>query len=530
MRTHAATLALSALAAASLAAPALGQDVFTPGERWSDAPAASAPSPWIPEDVRFVGDGAFVWVSRRGGDASAALYDAVDAPGGARAVLPRRTDEVGVARIAAGMRGDRVFALVQREVQATGRRRMTASAHDPTTAEGGGALLADAWTFTFPTEVDGASLIDSDAEGRVVVAAGWDGQAALARIWRLDGTTGAVLAGAALPAVALDALSVSGDGERVAVAAGLDLYVLDADLQTLHSEDLSSSTPALDVSADGRVVAFGGLGGLHVITETGGAYAPAFTDPPTGPELPTRVALSADGGRVAASWWNHVQGTSARLVVMDTTFGAPLNGLSMGGISGQRQNLPVAARISPDGARAAFALWGDGNSQEVVMIDVDALFAPPTIIDLPGSARGLDLDASGTRMAIASKDVHAQVFGNRGELRLHDTGERAVQVTRTPTLGGAMDLAARRPGAPFGWFLLGTPDPAAAPGGLLLDRSRVRVLAALADPTGRMDLSLGVPINAPSLIGSEIHVQAAFREAGAIWFTPRLARTYVLRP
>ena len=80
----------------------------------------------------------------------------------------------------------------------------------------------------------------------------------------LDGTTGALRAGVDLPAVGLSALSMSADGRRIVVSAGMNLFVLDPTGRTVHTQPLSLATQAVGVSTDGGTVAYEDFGAVRL--------------------------------------------------------------------------------------------------------------------------------------------------------------------------------------------------------------------------------------------------------------------------
>ncbi|MEL6712438.1 MAG: hypothetical protein AAFP86_01610 [Planctomycetota bacterium] len=516
-----------------LVAPAVfaQADPFAAGERWSAAPAALD---WTPEEVVFAGDDGFVWTGLRGSDDSLALYDAVaSGPASPRGVVPRHIYEWGTARVAAGRRGDRVFALRLLDLPATGaaRRRPIVYAFDPLAATGG-ADLSPVWARDLGLDVNANALLAADAAGDTVVSATWDDATATVHVRRFDGTTGDVLADRTFAGLGLDALAVSDDGTRIALTAALELHVLGTDLQTVHASALASSTRALAVSADGSVVAHGRLGGLTVLSDLGGfGYGVSFDQPAGAPEVPSALDLSADGTLIAVAWWNYANGRAARLELVDLLFGLPLASESVPPAAGGLQNLPVAAQLSNDGRRAAFALWGNGADDEVRVLEAGA-FGPVLTIDTDGSARSLAFDATGTRIAVAAKSVHAQVFGADGELLLYDTGERELHLTSTPRVGGNIEASARFAGATSGWFLAGplAQSPLLFPGStnpLLLERGSIRVVPAAADASGRIDLVLPVPQN-PALVGLQIHLQAAFPIPAGLEFSPGVLSPFLM--
>lgn len=518
--------------AGALAAPAAAlQDPFAAGERWSAAPADGG-TEWTPEEIALSADGAFVWAGLRGGDHALALYDRVAAGTQApRGVVTRGAAESTVPSVAAGNRGDRVYALRQLSAPTVFRRVPVVLGYDPLQATQGAEMTAF-WAHDTGLQINGPTRLATDASGDLVVAAAWDDSTGQTQIDVLSGTDGSLLGRATLPAVGLSALDVSADGSRIGVVCGLDLHVLDRTAQVLHTEALASSTFALALSENGSTIAFGQIGALRTIADPFGfGYAPSLQLPAQGPELPSRLDLSADGTMIAVAWWNYSTGRSARLEIFDSIFGFALASHAIPGSTTSSQNLPTDVRITANGHRAVMGSWGNGQDAEVVVLDAGG-FGPSLVVDLPGSVRALDMDATGTRIAIAHKDVHAQVFGARGAVRLVDTGERALQTTRTPELGGTLEMAARHGSATGGFFLFGSPAAAqtfpGVTGQLLLDRSSLRLVPAAVDGSGRMDLSLPIGTD-PNLIGVRLNVQAAFRTPGGIALTQRLERPYVVR-
>ena len=528
-RTQSAARLVLALA---LVGPGMAlQDPFSPGERW-EASAAATETPWTPEDVALAGEAAFVWVGLRGGDHALELYDGVAAGSQTpRGVVTRQADETTVPNVAAGSRGDRVFALRQSVAVSVFRRIPCVFAYDPLQA-GQGEELEPAWVHDMGLRINGATRIAADRSGALVAAAVWDDSRAVTRVDLLSGDDGSLLGRAEFPSIGLNALDVSADGSRVAIVCGLDLHVLDAGAGLVHTETLASSTSALSLSADGSTVAFGQLGALRTISDFFGfGYGPGLTLPAIGAELPARIDVSADGTMIAAAWWNYSTGSDVRFEIFDTIFGFALGSAHFSGLPDAQQNLPTAVRITDSGLRAVMTTWGNGQDPEFVVLDAGG-FGPTLTVDLPGSGRAVAMDATGTRFAVAHKDVHAQSFGASGAVRFVDSGERSLQTTCTPRIGGELAMAARLPGATGGFFLMGAPGaPVSFPGvagELLLDRRSLRVIAAPVDATGRMDL--GLPIGADaSLLGVRMNVQGAFRTPQGLALSERLERPYVLR-
>lgn len=524
-RLHLAPLLL----AAAVPGLAAAQDPFSPSQRWLVEPATTA---WCPEQVAFAGDESFVWCSVRGADQSLLLVDTVSTGAGqVRAVVPPLAQQFRAPEIAAGRRADRVFALRQVSTPSIYRRTPLVSAFDPLTGAGG-SVLDEAWTHDMGIRINGPVELATDRLGERVVAAAWNDVSAEVRLHVLDGTDGALLGAVDLPAYGLNALTVSEDGARIVVSAGMTLYVLDGSANLLHTRPLALATRALGASADGRTLAYGDFSSVRLLREVPGrGLLDAGAVQGGATEIPSELDLSADGTLAAIGWWDYSTGRSARLEVFDLLFQFPMASHDLPGLPGATQNLVTAARFSDDGRRAAFSTWGNGADPEVFLLELGA-FAPVLVVDTPGSVRGMALDSTGTRFALAAKSVHASTSSARGDVRLVDSGERPLQLLETPRLGGVLKAAARRPGAPIGWFMLGTPasQPATFPGvegALLLQRDRIQFRVGFPDADGRMDLDLPLP-GSGALRGTQLHLQAAFRSGASIALTPDLVSPFLL--
>ncbi|MEM8713118.1 MAG: hypothetical protein AAGG01_19390, partial [Planctomycetota bacterium] len=215
-------LALTLGSALGLSAPGLAtpQDPFAMGERWAHAPSASETA-WMPDQVLFAGDESFVWTSVRGGTHSLRVLDSV-ATGSqsARGVVMRAAGEFGAPLIAAGERGDRVFAMRQFNAPTAFQRQPLVSGFDPAEASGG-ATMSAAWDHDLDVRINGPIRLAADDAGAIVAAAAWDNTTASVRVDILNGTDGTLLGRRDLPAFSLNGLAVSGDGTRIAVSAGL---------------------------------------------------------------------------------------------------------------------------------------------------------------------------------------------------------------------------------------------------------------------------------------------------------------------
>lgn len=507
-----------------------GQAPFTAGERWAQVSGNTIP--WLPDSITFAAGDELVVAASRGVAGGLAVFGAHDGPGAPfRGFDVRYAAAQGTTLVAAGERADAVYALAQYPAPDIYTRRVELARHDPLAVARGGTF-APVWLRELDIRINGPSRLACDTAGEIVVAAAFDDRTGNVRIDRVDGVSGALLARRDIAAPGLSRLALSGDGRRVALSAGLTLWILDEHSQIIAQRALTSAAQALAFSFDGATLAVGGTGRLELLRESlGGQYAlhSRYDVAPT--ELAAVAAVARDGAAFAVAWWDFSSGTDVRMDLWSVSTQTRAATYSQLGTPISRQNVPSAATISQDGARAAFGLWGDGGTPEVILLEAGRPL-PVMAFDLPGSARALALDETGTRLAVAHKNVHNSQWGAAGAVRLLDTGERSLELVATPEVGGALRAATRRPGAGMAFFALGEAlDPGqvfpGVDGVLLLRRGTLSLWPAALDASGRADLVQPLP-NDPSLIGTRLHVQSAFRVPGGLALSPERLDALVL--
>jgi hypothetical protein len=498
--------------------------------RWQCSPLPG--QAWIPACVALGASDGIAWAAESG---ASPRFDMFAVPGSG-AVAPIESAGVppasaGTLAVAAGGELGALFALSQIASPDILHRRSEVARYDATSALQG-APFAPAWTHDMGVVANGPARVACDDSGVLCFAACWDDQQSLVRFDALDGAHGALLARVDLPAASLSSLAASGDGARAAISAGSALWVLDAGAHVLARIPLASATGAVSLSGDGRRLAIGGIGVLRVLDDHGSGYASAFDVGSAPTELAACAALSRDGSTLAIGWWNFVTGVSLRFEIWDADAHTLRFAAAQTGTPGGLQNLPIAARLTANGQRTAFACWGDGTSKpEVLLVDRDAPL-PVMQIDLLGSALAIAMDATGTRLAVGAKDAHANQFASTGSVRLYDTGERDVQALSPADTGGTLSLAAKHSGASICLFLEGRESAlpihvAGTVGTLWLERSGLSVTPKAADATGRADLDVAVRADGGA-IGTVRCFQAAFRVGGRLVFSHDLAHALVL--
>ncbi len=513
---------------AQLAPAQPGSDPFAAGLRWGDASSAAAP--WIPRDLALAADGELVWAAPSVTNPHVALYGSGELGEGAPLALDAAfAGLVGELRVAAGDDPSELFSVAQHAAPDAAHRATFVRRHDLASAAVGGPF-EPLWSHSLDLVVHGNALVACDAAGEVLVAAAFDKASASVRLDRVDPSSGALVARVDLAGQGLQHLSVAADGGRIALAAGLDLWVLDAAGAVVHHEALAATTHAVALSGDGARLAVGGFGAVRVLADAGAGYALAQTVQRTASEIATRAALSRDGSTLAIGWWNFVTGVAVRLDALELGGGEEwLSVVKASSGATNLQDFPVALDLSDDGSRVAFGLWGVGDGQPEVLLYARGESAPLLAADTGGSVLDLELDRAGRRLAVATKGAHANQFATTGAVLLFDTGERDLQVVGSPFPGAAFELAFRSEGLVAALFLIGS--PAAAPlalpgvaGALALDPAApLALLAPTALGANRADLELAVPAG-PAFVGLDLRAQAVALDAGGLFFSDDVVR------
>ena len=501
---------------AGIAGPARstqGPDPFAPHRRWVEA--ADPAAPWIPRSVAFAAGGELVLGAGSLGAPRALLLSSPDLSGAELVGSFDLSGALGTVYAAAGPGAGELYCLSQYPL-GPNQRLTRATRLDAGGVAGGGAPLSSRWSVDLGAGGNGAARMALSADGSALAVASEESAGVLVT-W-LDPASGATRASRALPGAGLRGLALADDGGRLAVLAGAELFVLDALGATLHAETLALVTNALALAGDGSTVAVGDGADLRVLAEAGGPYLDVARIAGGAGEVVVCAALDRGGARVALGSWDQVGGERVRFRVCSTG-GNVLHELAQVPGTLGLQNYPAAVALTPDGRRAAYAGWGVGDPQpELVLVDVEAGSAV-LAVDLPGSARALALSEDGTRLAAGTKHVHANQLGSTGELVLHDTGERELQLLSRPTPAGGLALASKRPGSSRALFVFGrpvaTPTTFRGAGSLWIDRGGpLLVRSAAPEASGRADLWLDVQ-GLTGLLGPGFGVQAAWRVGGA---------------
>ncbi len=516
---------LSPLLIGSLATPALAVPQgfvapFESGLRWIHG--AQLSDPWVPGSVTFAAQSDLVWVgtqtiNRRlmllGGPEQGVVQPVLEDPGAALSSH--------ILAVEAGKGGDQLFSLQQRPEPDSFHRRTLVTRHSALQA-GAGTTFSPLWTATFPFTANGPSLLSVDELGDTLAVAAYDNNGPGAvQLRLLSGDSGATRVVINFQAAGLDALTISADGKRTALGVAQRLLVLDETGSVLLDQPLNSAVNDLALDGDGSRLLVGMLGEVLVFDGSAGVYSQAHREQLGPNEIAKRVALSEDGSTYAVARWAFGANETLRYEVYSGASFQMLNQVTQISGGAAFQNSPVAVEMSADGQRVAFASWGKGDADPEVLLLQRGVAQPLLEIDLPGSAMGVALDPTGTKLAVLTKNLHANQLGSTGEVRLYATGEGELEQLGPARLGSDLKVRSHQPGSSFAFFLLGerTNNPTTPPGTmgtLKLARDRhLQVIVRPAQASGQADLSLPIPANS-SWLGANRSVQVASRVGGQL--------------
>lgn len=314
---------------------------------------------------------------------------------------------------------------------------------------------------------------------------------------------------------------LSDDGSTMVISARHKQTIYDLTTFSVAHSVYTLGQPqhgGVGISADGSTVTFGTPGALSVFErDEFGAYQQAFVfDLPPGAFLRSPT-LSADGLTLVAGVQSFGNSSDARFVVVDLpTQSIQLDVQLQGG--GHLQNFIQDIQCSSDGSRFAIGMWGDENDlvPELVVysLDVPNPSQPVLAEHLPGSVNSLEFSADGEWLAVASKGVHANVWGTGGAVSLYRIGLVDVSISGVPIAGSSVTLkhqlrAGTNSRVLVSSGLLDTPDENSTYGAgtLYLDpQSIVELPATISTEFHVAETAFEIPAGTP--VGTTYYMQA----------------------
>ncbi len=290
------------------------------------------------------------------------------------------------------------------------------------------------WTYDFPANYNFSNHrnVDVSADGSIVAAVMRDTLAGNSLVVVLDGLTGDELQSLVVGAGVLG-VELSDDGSR-AVLTELDTarIIATSNMSTLFSFSVIGAGGFHRISRNGTVVAAGGFD-YAVYRETPDGWTLISSGSQANVWFGNGIALSASGDTMFLVTHNYATGyldLSYRLIdLLSDTELAQTATLGTGGL----QDTVQIAQASANGHVFAVASWGtqDNAHPEVQVFDRELNLIGS--VDTPGSPFDIDLSSDGRFLAVGSKTIHANTFGNGSDTY-------AYQVT-DPCASDVVDLS-----------------------------------------------------------------------------------------
>lgn len=377
---------------------------------------------------------------------------------------------------------------------------------------------APQWTYTFAPLIGGASRLGMSRDGSVIAAAilnNWTSRCEIAFFGPNSNVPTGTLS---LPSFTqLRAFELSSDGSTLYVSSASQGQIIDVPtLSTRAAFALPTSLDCHAISGDGSVVAYGTFGTLVVWErQAAGNYAWTHTHTVPGTTVCGRIDISDDSSTIAFGFNFYDTNLHVRIEALDV----PTKTITMSEDAygtGTLQNVVSDVSISEDGSRFAVALWGDeGDVCPEVRVYNKNSSVPLKLYNLPGSAFDVDLSPDGQRLAVASKQVHANTFASGGTIALYALTREDIRVSGVPHSGSQITVTMR--GKPFVQSsLLWANAPAQNPtlfgnlGTLYIQRTTLSSIpTGLTNDAGEVEYVYDVSANAAD-IGRSVYFQGFF--------------------
>ena len=320
--------------------------------------------------------------------------------------------------------------------------------------------------------------------------------------------------------VNMSTFEISDDATRLYAANDARAVVFDLSSGTALLEKylIGSGDKGHSFSGDGRTLAFPKDASYRVWRDQGaGTFTEILTVAPFGAtssaHRPSHAALDDDGRTFVCTYSVVPDNLVSHVFAVDLDTGAQvLHDISTG--AGSYQNIPSCVALTADGTRLAVGLWGDqmGQAPEILVYQRDAAgeaFDALTSFDLAGSVYAMDISENGDHLVTCGRDSHANVFVGNKVVEAFDLGAD-LQLRGLAQIGGTISFD-YYPETSTRAYLLVAPSLASPPqvfqaGTLYLERSSLDFLWMESVGGGRMSL-LDYPIPATLDAGETFYVQ-----------------------
>jgi hypothetical protein len=217
----------------------------------------------------------------------------------------------------------------------------------------------------------------------------------------------------------LSGLDLDDTGSRCITSSNIG-HVIDTATNTDIFTAPSNANGHHRISGDGRTIVFGGFG-LTVYKDSGSGFQFYMNNSLANHWSGAAMALSRDGNTLGACLYDYTNYLNTRTRIWDLPSQTMLGEYTTTG-GGSVQDAVREGQISDDGSVFAWGSWGTGDNAhpEVMIFNRSAQLIGS--IDTPGSVFAVDVSANGRFVLAGSKAVHANEFGNGGDVTAFDVG------------------------------------------------------------------------------------------------------------
>lgn len=282
------------------------------------------------------------------------------------------------------------------------------------------------WSFELPSAFrfskPRSNMVDVSYDGSTVAVASEDLDAEESTLWIFDAETGEEIF-SWTDSREMSSVELTDDGSIALVSLQSDVataVVIDTETGEILFETEGSGGGNIHyrISGDGEVLVVGGFD-LDVYEFDGETYQPVieFTLPISW--FGSASIVSRDGSTVGTFAGDALTWLEGQVVLFDVATREVIGSYSVSG-SGDYQGISAAgeAASSNDGSVMAFSSWGTEFQEwpEIMVFNRDVEMIGE--IAFPGSAYSVDVSADGQYVVGAAKAVHANTFGNGGDVEL----------------------------------------------------------------------------------------------------------------
>lgn len=384
------------------------------------------------------------------------------------------------------------------------------------------------WSFTFPTTLNffGGGVAVSD-DGSVVLAWKADPNVNMLRVEAFDGAGNSISSGMLASGTLFNSRQtrLSDDGSRAYFNIGADAIIYDVASGTeIHRHVIGASFDSHALSGDGTHFAFGNFGFFEVYSESSpGVWTLKANSSFAGGTYVARVDLNTDGSRLGYQVQYFSANDQHDIGMHDTNTNVNMFTASYTSPGTLFQNVAFGVEVDDNGDYVAGCAWGDDANVTPEGFVYDSAGNLTCEIDSAGSAFDCSLDADGDVFAMGTKGVHANTFGNGGDVIVADAYDQTLHILGYPQLGGAVTVEAPALGSTL---QLGVCDALGnSPSSLgvtELDLSTLLATFNFSIPGGGLSQSVTIP-NSAALACRDVHCQGGILSGGSGQLTNKVS-------